>query len=98
MELSFLEILPNLGVGVTAVVVLYMAFSMFVKAMNSREKAFREYVQTNNHRVTELVVEATQAIKESTTVIKESSKAIQISTETIKDIRNFIWNENKSNK
>lgn len=66
--------LPNLGVGVAAVVVLYLCFKVAVEALNSRDKAFREFVEANNHKSVEVMTECRDVIREAADNIKSSTE------------------------
>lgn len=90
MEELLLKSLPNLGVGIASLVVLYLVFKICVSALNERDKAFREFVHARNHEMTSLIVESTTAIKESSVAIKRSSDFIQTATGTMQEIRNHL--------
>lgn len=90
MESKLLEVLPNLGVGIATVVVLYLVFRIFIEALNKREEAFRNYVTENNHKITELVIQSTLAIKESSEAIKKSGQFIQSATEAMREVRDHL--------
>lgn len=104
--------LPQLGIGVVAMLVL-LAVLYFagryalesVKAFRSeldearkeREKnqaVFMEFVQSNNHKVTELVeastraiVEGSEAIRQSSVYIAEATKALTVYNDRMRDPR-----------
>ena len=61
--------------------------------IDAREKAFREFVLENNHKITDLVVESTTAIRESSDNIKKSSQSIQGATDILKEVRNHLISE-----
>lgn len=98
---KLIETLPNLGIGVVALLVLgggvyMMAVTMlksiatFKEEMDSareeRERnqaVFMEFVQSNNHKVTELVQASTRAISEGSEAIRQSSVYISKATEAL---------------
>lgn len=66
--------LPNLGVGVAAVVILYLCFKVSIEALNERDKAFREFVQSNNHRSVEVMTECKEVIHVAAENIRSSTE------------------------
>lgn len=78
--------LPNLGVGVAAVIVLYFSFKLAVEALDRREQSFRDYVSDNNHKTTEILVEAKNSIK-------EASENIKLNTEILREVRDHLIRE-----
>lgn len=98
---QFIETLPQLGIGVVALVVLgggvYMMAAMMLKSIDTfkveldaareeRERnqaVFMEFVQSNNHKVTELVLASTRAISEGSEAIRQSSVYISKATEAL---------------
>ena len=106
MEETLLKILPQLSIGVVALIVLggtiYVS-SRFIggliatfrneldEARREREKnnsVFMEFVQSNNHKVTELVEASTRAVVEGSEAIRQSSVYIGKATEAL-----TIYNE-----
>ena len=73
-EELFLKTLPNLGVGVAAVIVLYLAFKISIEALSKRDDAFRHFVETNNHRSVEVMTQCRDAIRESADNIRQSTE------------------------
>ena len=71
MEQTLLEMLPNLGVGLAAMVVLYLSFKLFAALIEKKDKAFTDYVNANNHKSVEVMTECRDAIKASADNIKE---------------------------
>lgn len=101
---SFLEVLPELGIGVVAVGALVYVVNILSRrhreemdeARSERQenhKSFMEFIQSNNHTVTSLVKESTEAIKESRVAIVESGHFIRKSTEAL-----TIYNDRMRNK
>ncbi len=74
MNDSLISMLPNLGVGVAAVVVLYLCFKVAVEALNDRDKAFREFVNSNNHRSVEVMTECRDVIHVAAENIRSSTE------------------------
>ena len=74
MENLLIEALPNLGVGVAAVVVVYLCFKTAIGALNERDKAFRDFVTANNHRSVEIMSECRDVIHEAADNIKQSTE------------------------
>lgn len=77
MEELFLKSLPQLGVGVVAVLAIVYISKLNAKERGSNQKAFMEYVENHNHQVTKLVVESTKAIGEASEHIKESTQVMR---------------------
>ena len=80
--MDWANLLPQLGIGVVALVVLGLVIKWgleFVKGMiakhmsmlDERDKNYRGYVESNNHTMTNLVVEASNSIKKNTEVLGE---------------------------
>ncbi len=74
IEELFLKTLPNLGVGVAAVVVLYLVFRAAIEALNKRDDAFQKFVEANNHKSIEVMTECRDAIKEAAENIRQSTE------------------------
>jgi uncharacterized membrane protein len=74
LEELFLKTLPNLGVGIAAVVVLYLCFKVAIDALNKRDDAFRQYVEANNHKSVEVMTECRDAIKAAAENIRQSTE------------------------
>ncbi len=78
MPEAFAQILPNLAVGVAAVlifaVLLYYVFRIFVEALNERDKAFRDFVQSNNHKSIEVMTQCRDAIQEAANNIRQNTE------------------------
>ncbi len=70
---TLMNTLPNLGVGVAAVVVLYLCFKIAIIALNERDKAFRDFVEASNHRSVEVMTECRDAIHQAAESIKSST-------------------------
>jgi hypothetical protein len=88
MTSELLTQLPNLGVGVAAVIVLYLCFKVAIEALNSRDKAFREFVEANNHKSVEVMVECRD-------VIREAADSIKASTDIQRQVVEHLIRENK---
>ncbi len=73
-ETALIQMLPNLGVGVAAIVVLYLCFKIAIQSINEKDRAFREYVQEHNHKSIEVMCECRDAIRESAEKIKSNTK------------------------
>lgn len=80
--------LPNLGVGVAAVVVLYLCFKLAVEALNERDKAFRDFVLANNHKSVEVMAECRD-------VIHVAAENIRSSTEIQRQVVEHLIRSNK---
>lgn len=80
--------LPNLGVGVAAVVVLFLCFKVTVEAFNERDRAFRDFVEANNHRSVEVMTECRD-------VIHVAAENIKSSTEIQKQVVEHLIRDNK---
>ena len=102
---ELIKTLPQLSVGavsILAVIVIAYLFLKYTKetsdshqvSMKERDDKFFDFVQSNNHKVTDLVVSATEQMKESTKAIQESSKFIQEATGTMKEVRDHLIREN----
>ncbi len=74
IEELFLKTLPNFGVGVAAVVVLYLVFKVAIEALNKRDEAFKNFVESNNHRSVEVMTECRDAIREAADNIRSSTE------------------------
>jgi hypothetical protein len=74
MELEILKQVPQLGIGVAAVIVLYLCFKIFVAALNTRDTAFKSFVEANNHRSVEVMTECRDAIRDAAANIRESTE------------------------
>jgi len=74
IEELFLKTLPNLGVGVAAVVVLYLVFRVAIEALNKRDDAFQKFVEANNHKSIEVMTECRDAIREAADNIRQSTE------------------------
>ncbi len=94
MESVILSVLPQLSIGVVAVLALVYTVNILSKrhreemdeAREERKlnhQSFMEFIQSNNHTVTDLVKESTEAIKESRMAIVESGNFIKKSTEAL---------------
>jgi hypothetical protein len=89
MESSLLaNSLQNLGVGVAAVVILYLCFKASLTAFNERDKAFRDFVEANNHRSVEIMTECRD-------VIHQAAENIKQSTEIQKQVIDYLIKSNK---
>ena len=103
---QLINILPNLSIGAVSILAVIAIAYLFLKAgkenserhrisMHERDERFFDFVQSNNHKVTDLVIEATNAVKESSKAIQESSKFIQEATGAMKEMRDHLIRENK---
>ncbi len=73
-EASLVQMLPNLGVGVAAIVVLYLCFKIAIQSINEKDRAFREYVQEHNHKSIQVMCECRDAIRKSAENIDANTK------------------------
>lgn len=73
-EELFTKALPNIGVGVAAVVVLYLTFKIAIAALGERDKAFRDFVQANNHKSIEVLTQCRDAINEAAGNIRTNTE------------------------
>jgi len=91
---TILKSLPELGVGITAVIsivfIVVRLSDTHQKERQRTEDAFRSYVESNNHKVTGLVVESTLAIKESALLIREATKSMTENNMLMKDVRDEL--------
>jgi len=74
IEELFLKTLPNLGVGIAAVAVLYLVFRTAIEALNRRDEAFQKFVEANNHKSIEVMTECRDAIREAAENIRTSTE------------------------
>ena len=74
MDNLLINSIPNLGVGVAAVVVVYLCFKTAIGALNDRDKAFKDFVESNNHRSVEIMSECRDVIHEAADNIKMSTE------------------------
>lgn len=74
MFAELISILPDLSVGCTALIVVYLVIRKAMKAIDEREEAFRQYAQKHNHETTEVLVEARNAIEEASQNIKKNNE------------------------
>lgn len=84
MEEIVLKSLPQLGVGVVAVLAVIYIVRLHSKERETNQKVFMEYVESHNHQVTELVVGSTKAIQEASENIKESTEIMKRLSERMK--------------
>lgn len=77
MNIFSAESLGNLGVGIAAIAAIVYIVITHSKERVLERKEFVSFVQTNNHKVTELVRESTTAIVASTKNIEESTRMIR---------------------
>ena|SRR3990167_5870835 len=98
------ETLQNLGVGVSSVGGLVFITQLFVKAfqrhedkymsaIDSREKAYREYVESHNHSMTELVIKVNENIQASTTVMGRYDESLGKHIELLQGIKEHFKKE-----
>ncbi len=86
---QLLKILPNLSVPVVSI----LAIIFLVKYLTDRhseerkqhETVFMNFVESNNHKVTDLVIESTLAIKKNTEFVEIAAQNLKESTEIIKE-------------
>lgn len=88
IEELFLKTLPNLGVGVAAVIVLYLVFKVAIDALNKRDEAFKNFVEANNHKSIEVMTECRDAIN-------EAAENIRTNTEIQKQLVEHLIREDK---
>ena len=89
MDTLLTNAIPNLGVGVAAVLVVYLCFKIAVAALNERDKAFRDFVEANNHSSVEIMTECRD-------VIKEAADNIKMSTEIQKQVIEYLIKNNRN--
>ncbi len=87
MENLLVTALPNLSVGVAAITVLYLCFKLTIMAFNERDKAFRDFVEANNHRSVEIMTECRD-------VIKEAAENIRQNTDTQRQVIEYLIKNN----
>lgn len=83
MEAEILSILPNLGVGVASVTVLFLVFRLMIQELGKRDEAFRSYANEHNHETTRVIIEASNNINANT----EQSRA---TADILKEVRNLL--------
>lgn len=88
IEELFIKTLPNLGVGIAAVVVLYLVFRVAIEALNKRDEAFRSFVEANNHKSIEVMTECRDAIN-------KAAANIETNTQIQKQLIEHLIKENK---
>lgn len=74
IEELFLKTLPNLGVGLAAVAVLYLVFRVAIEALNKRDEAFQKFVEANNHKSVEVMTQCRDAIREAAENIRQNTE------------------------
>lgn len=77
MEAELLKALPNLGIGIAAIYVLYLVFRESIKVINERDRAFKAYVEANNH-------ESVKMMERQVTMMEKCETAIKVSADNIK--------------
>jgi len=89
MEEAVITALPQLGIAGAAILALVYTVKYLTDANRSErevnQRAFREFVESNNHKVTDLVLESTIAIKESSKFIGEATTAMKNFSEDFRD-------------
>ena len=71
---SLITMLPQLGVGVAAVVVIYLLMVKTIDSINARDEAFRTYVEAHNHKSVEIMTECRDVIKEAAANIAQNTE------------------------
>lgn len=74
IEELFLKTLPNIGVGVAAVVVLYLVFKAAIDALNKRDDAFQKFVESSNHKSVEVMTQCRDAIEAAAKNIEQNTE------------------------
>lgn len=74
MEDILIKTLPQLGVGVAAVVVIYLLMAKAFDALNVRDAAFKNFVESNNHRSIEVMTECRDVIREAALNIQQNTE------------------------
>ncbi len=74
MTETLLTAAPNFGVGVAAVIALYLCFKYAIDALNNRDKAFKDFVESSNHRSVEVMTECRDVIREAADNIKANTE------------------------
>jgi len=95
MEDALLQAIPQVGVGVAAVIAIVYIVRSHSAERQDNQKAFMEFVNTNNHKTTELVLASTEAIKESTIAIKNSAEVNRETAGILKEVRDEMISERK---
>lgn len=75
--MEWTQAIIQIGVSGATLYILSEYLKRTDERIDARDKAFTEFVQSNNHKVTDLVVTSTKAIQESTNAIKESTAVIK---------------------
>lgn len=83
VEQQLINMLPNLGVGVAAMVVLYLSFRDFLKTLNEKEKVFKNYVEANNHKSVEVMTECRDVMSAAAENIKKNTEVMQSVTQAL---------------
>jgi hypothetical protein len=79
------QIITSLGVGGAAIYVLWDLSKRHIKQLDERDRTYKVYVESNNHKMTELVVESTKAISKASEQIGESTKILKSISEFFKN-------------
>lgn len=92
---QLLTILPNLSIGVVAILALVYIVSMFEKHRKEEQAVFMEYVNTNNHKFTDLVVKSISAIEGASKSIEKNTEILEGVGENIKTLFELMIREIK---
>ena len=88
-----IEQLPNLSIGVVAILGLVVLLIVVWKSVDKRDNAFRSYVDANNHKHTELVIKSTTAIEGFTANVRENTEFTKEATTVLREVRNHLIKE-----
>ncbi len=94
----------ELGVAGVAIVMLYLTVRMmmrkhaeeakvYTEMLDRRDKAFREYVATQNHRSTELIIKSTRPMEQATETIKETGVVVAGASVVLREVRDYFIRE-----
>lgn len=92
--MEWTQAIIQIGIAGATLYILSEYLKRTDERIDARDKAFMEFVMSNNHKVTDLIVTSTEAIRESTNAIKESTNVIKEASVLISSTSRMI-NEKK---
>ncbi len=90
---DLIQIITNLGIGGFALFILWKQNDSHAKQLDERDCNYRNFVNENNHKMTNLVIESTKTIIESTETIKKTGEMIGSFNESVKELTREIRNK-----
>jgi predicted lysophospholipase L1 biosynthesis ABC-type transport system permease subunit len=88
--------LPNLGVGVAAIVAIVIMADRFLKALAKKDKDYTGYVESNNHESVKAIVAATEVMRQCAKSIENSSEYMKESTEVMCEVKGVLISRDKN--